>query len=137
MTIDEQAIHDILRQLESAWNSSDSAGFVTSFAEDANFIHIFGGQLDGRPAIEASHRRIFDTIYKGSRATFTPLGIRFVRPDVAVVFSRAHLKLAEGSEPREFETRPTMVVAKEQRAWKIVAFQNTKISEIPAAAQPR
>jgi len=27
--------------------------FAALFAEDANFIHIFGGQLDGRTAIEA------------------------------------------------------------------------------------
>jgi len=53
MTADEQAIRDILIQLEVAWNGADSRSFAAPFAEDANFIHIFGGQLDGRPAIEA------------------------------------------------------------------------------------
>jgi len=45
------------------------------------------------------------------------------------------VKFTEGNEPREIETRPTLVVIKEQDKWQIVAFQNTKVSEVPAAAQ--
>ena len=58
-----------------------------------------------------------------------------MRPDVAIVFARAHVQWLEGNEPREIETRPTLIVVKEQARWQIVAFQNTKISEGPAAAQ--
>jgi uncharacterized protein (TIGR02246 family) len=105
------------------------------FAEDANFIQIFGGQLDGRSAIEGAHRHIFETIYRGSHATFALRSIRFLRPDVAVVFSRAHVKFKQGTEGREIETRPTLIVVKENGKWQIVAFQNTKISEVPPAAQ--
>ena len=135
MTTDERAIQEILKQLEAAWNDYDSVRFAASFAEDANFIHIFGGQLDGRTTIEASHRHIFDTIYRDSRASFMLRSIRFVRPDVAIVFTRAHLSFREGKELREMETRPTLIVVKEEAKWQIVAFQNTKISEVPAAAQ--
>ena len=135
MTTDEQVMQGILQQLENAWNHYDSVSFAEVFAEDANFIHIFGGQLDGRVAIEAAHRNIFETIYKGSHASFMLRSIRFLRPDVAVVFARAHVKFKEGNEAREMETRPTLVVLKEQEKWQIVAFQNTKISEVPAAAQ--
>ena len=94
-----------------------------------------GGQLDGRAAIEAAHRHIFETIYRGSHATFVLRSIRFLRPDVAVVFARCHVKFKEGNEAREIETRPTLIVVKEQDKWQIVAFQNTKISEVPAVAQ--
>ena len=135
MTTDEGAIQEILKQLETAWNAADSVSFAASFAEDANFIQIFGGQLDGRAAIEASHRHIFDTIYKGSHASFQLRNIRFVRPDVAIVFARARVNFQEGQEAREVETRPTLIVAKQEAAWQIVAFQNTKISEVPVAAQ--
>ena len=135
MTADEQVIQGILQNLENAWNRYDSVGFADAFVEDANFIHIFGGQLDGRPAIEAAHRHIFDTIYKDSHASFALQSIRFLRPDIAVVFARAQVKFKEGDQAREIETRPTLVLAKEQDKWRIVAFQNTKISEVPAAAQ--
>lgn len=135
MTTDEAAIQAILQQFETAWNVYDSVSLAALFAEDANFIHIFGGQLDGRAAIEAAHRVIFDTIYRGSQLSFMLRSIRFVRPDVAVVFARAHVKFTEKNETREIETRPTLVVVKEQAEWQVVALQNTRISEVPTAAQ--
>ena len=135
MTTDERAIQDILERFEGAWNSYDSVSIAALFAEDANFIQIFGGQLDGRTAIEAAHRVIFDTIYKGSHASFKLRSIRFVGPDVAVVFAQARVRFKEGNERREIETRPTLVVVKQQGKWQVVAFQNTKISEVPTAAQ--
>jgi hypothetical protein len=57
-----------------------------------------------------------------------------VCPDVAVVLARAHVKFNENNETREIETRPTLIVVKEQAKWQIVTFQNTKISEVPTAA---
>jgi uncharacterized protein (TIGR02246 family) len=50
MAADEQVIQGILQQIETAWNRYDSVSLAAAFAEDANFIQIFGGQLDGRPA---------------------------------------------------------------------------------------
>lgn len=135
MTADEQVIQGILQQIEAAWNRYDSVSFAAAFAEDANFIHIFGGQLDGRTAIEAAHRNIFETIYRGSHASVVLRSIRFLHPDVAVVFARMHVKFKEGNEARDLETRPTLIVVKEQDKWQIVVFQNTRISEVPAAAQ--
>lgn len=135
MTADEAGIQDVVKQLEDAWNAHDSKSWAAHFAEDATFIQIFGGQLDGRGAIEGSHRAIFDTIYKGSHASLTLRSIRFVRPDAAVAFTHAHLKFHEGGQPREIETRPTMILVKEQSKWQIMALQNTKISEVPVAAQ--
>ena len=135
MTTDEQVMQGMLQQLETTWNRYDSIGFAAAFAEDATFIHIFGGQLDGRAAIEAAHRNIFETIYRGSHASFVLRSVRLLRPDVAVVFAQAHVEFMEGNQPREMETRPTIIVVKEQGKWQIVTFQNTKISEVPATAQ--
>jgi len=135
MATDEEALQAILQQFETAWNTYDSVSIAGLFAEDANFIHIYGGQLDGRAAIEAAHQDIFNTIYRGSHASFMLRGIRFLRPDTAVVFARAHVKFTENNQMREIETRPTLIVVKKQAKWQIVVFQNTKISEIPTAAQ--
>src|SRR5437763_1254178 len=90
MAAAEQVIQGILQQIETAWNRYDSVSLAAAFAEDANFIQIFGGQLDWLAAIESAHRHIFETIYRGSHASFVLRSIRFLRPDVAVVFARAH-----------------------------------------------
>ena len=134
MTPDDTAVQDILKQFEAAWNRYDSVAIAALFAEDATFIHIFGGQLDGRPAIEASHRVIFSTIYCGSHASMSTRSVRYVRPDVAVIFGQAHVRFQEGGEAREIETRPTLVAVKDQGKWQIVAFQNTRVTDVPAAA---
>jgi uncharacterized protein (TIGR02246 family) len=135
MTTDEQAIHDLVRQLETAWNASDSRGFAAPFTEDADFIQIYGLEMEGRPAIDSSHRHIFDTIYKGSHNSLSLRRVRFVRPDVAIAFGQAHLKFHESGETREIRSRPTMIVVKDQGRWQIVAFQNTRIAEMPAVVK--
>ena len=70
MTSDERALHQLVYQLEAAWNTGDGTGFAEAFAEDADFIHILGGYYSGRTAIEAGHRMIFGTIYKGSTVRY-------------------------------------------------------------------
>ncbi|HET7841508.1 MAG TPA: SgcJ/EcaC family oxidoreductase [Terriglobia bacterium] len=135
MTQDEQAITEIVKKLEGAWNASDSKTWTSHFAPDAVFIHIFGGQLDGHEAIETAHRAIFDTIYKGSRNHYTVQGIRFLRTDVALAFVEAHLQFSEGGQPREIHARPTLTLVKQDARWLIAMFQNTRISEMPRAVR--
>ena len=122
----EEPIRDLVRWLEMSWNSSASAGFATSFAEDADFINILGMHHTGRSSIEAGHRQIFDTIYKGSRVGYTLEKVRFVRPDVAIAFVRARLELLDG---KILETRPTLTLARTGNRWQIVVLQNTLIAD--------
>jgi uncharacterized protein (TIGR02246 family) len=136
MTPDEQALGDLVKQLERAWNAADSVAFAAPFNDDAVFIHIFGGQIDGRTAIEEGHRFIFNGIYKGSRNQYTVRGVRFPRPDIAIVLVEAHLRFQEDGEAREVHARPTLIATKENGRWAIQMFQNTRITELPAGARP-
>ena len=87
MSNDQQAIRQIVERLESTWNNSDSAGFAAAFAEDADFVDILGRHHQGRPAIGAGHRQIFDTIYRGSRNTYTVEHVRFLSTDVRLAIT--------------------------------------------------
>jgi uncharacterized protein (TIGR02246 family) len=133
MTSEERALHGMVYQLEGAWNAADGASFAALFAEDADFIHILGGYYSGRAAIEAGHRMIFGTIYKGSTVRYSVEKIRFVRPDVAIIFLRQYLQFREGGAASELEARPTIVAERSDSGWQIVALQNTRISEAGAA----
>lgn len=135
MTTEERALHEVVEKLKTAWNSGDSMAWASLFAEDADFIHILGGHFNGRTEIERGHRMIFDTIYKGSRNKFTVEKVRSVRPDVAIVFVRAHLKWYLNGAEQQIDARPTLVVQKKDNSqWEIVAFQNTLIT--PAGPTP-
>jgi len=131
MTNDEQALRELVTQLEDAWNAGNHAGFARPFAEDCTFIHIYGGQIDGRAAVAEGHRFIFGGIYKASRNQYTVRSVRLLRPDVAMVLVEAHLQFQENGEPREIRARPTLVVVKDEGRWVIQLFQNTRISEMP------
>ena len=137
MTSEERALHGLVYQLEQAWNAADGAAFAAPFTEDADFIHILGGYYTGRSAIEAGHRMIFGTIYKGSIVHYSVERIRFLRPDVALVFLRQHLDFFEDGQSRELEARPTIIAQNIGGQWRITALQNTRISEVGGAAVDR
>jgi uncharacterized protein (TIGR02246 family) len=137
MTSEERALHGLVYQLEAAWNAEDGTAFAAAFTDDADFIHILGGYYTGRAAIEAGHRMIFGTIYKGSIVRYSVEKIRFVRPDVAMIFLRQHLEFFENGEPRELDARPTALAEKIAGKWKVATMQNTRISEAGGTAVDR
>ena len=129
MTTEERPLYEIVEKLGNAWNTADSVAWTAQFAEDADFIHILGGHFNGRTAIERSHRAIFDTIYKGSRNKLTVQKVRFVRPDVAIVFVFAELMFYIDGQERHIQARPTLVAEKTTDGrWQIVDFQNTLVT---------
>jgi uncharacterized protein (TIGR02246 family) len=135
MTSDEKALHEMVYHLEAAWNGADGQGFAEVFTEDADFIHILGGYYKGRASIEAGHRMIFGTIYKGSTVRYSVERIRFLRPDVAIVFLRQYLQFYEGGAPTELEARPTLIADRRDGKWQIVLLQNTRITEAGAPSK--
>jgi uncharacterized protein (TIGR02246 family) len=137
MTSDEKALHEIVYQLEAAWNAADGQSFAEAFTEDADFIHLLGGYYTGRAAIEAGHRMIFGTIYKGSTVRYSVEKIRFVRPDVAIVSLRQYLQFKEGGAASDLEARTTIVAERRDGAWQIVNMQNTRITEAGAGSKER
>lgn len=132
MTSEERTLHKLVYQLESAWNAGDGDAFAGLFTEDADVIHILGGYYSGREAIRAGHRMIFGTIYKGSSVRYSVEKIKFLRPQIALVFLRQHLEFAAGAPVEELDARPTIVAEKIDDKWRIVALQNTRISEVGA-----
>ena len=128
MANDEQALREIVRRLEDAWNKSDSVAWSKLFAEDADFIHVLGGHFHGREAIEQGHRLIFDTVYKGSVNKFQVEKIRFAGPDVAIVFVFATLKVNNPGMPPQLFARPTLIAQRRDAGWEVVTFQNTLVT---------
>ena len=133
MTNEERALHQMIYRLESSWNAGDGEAFASLFADDADLIHILGGYYSGRETIRAGHRMIFGTIYKGSTIHYRVEKIKFLRPEIAIVFLRQHLELGEGAPTSELDARPTIVAEKIEDKWRIVALQNTRISEVGGA----
>ena len=144
---DERAIRDIVARAEAAWNAADAAGFCAAMADDVDFINVLGEHHQGRETVGRGHQHIFATIYKDSRVHYTVDRIRFIRSDVALAFIHADLisrlpPNAVASAARESriddemhksQARPTMILAKDDGRWRIVAIHNTSVAPQPTA----
>ena len=126
---DEAAIRDNVRQMEEGWNTRSGALFAKPFAADADYIIVNGMHIRGREEIDKGHQRIFETIFKDSRLTLSVKQLRFLRPDVAVVHVGGRNRTRQAGETREWEVIITLVMVKDDGAWKITAFQNTQVVE--------
>lgn len=141
---EQRAIEQVVRRMADAWNAGDSAAFAGCFADDADFVNVLGEHFRGRSVIDAGHRYILNTIYKGSRVSYTVDAIRAVRPDVAVAFVCVRLMSLIGenvTDPRrgqligesmgEAQSRMVLVLGRDpgpEGRWWILSFQNTKIA---------
>jgi uncharacterized protein (TIGR02246 family) len=124
-----EAIREIVAGLEKAWNNADADGFGQWFTEAAQFVNVYGMYAQGRPAIVAGHKGIFEGVYKGSAVSFALLQFRLLREDVALVHVRAHLRVPEGPMAGEHDALPSMVLTREAGVWKIAGFHNTFVSQ--------
>jgi uncharacterized protein (TIGR02246 family) len=124
---DEDAIRQVVQQVQDGWNAHDGKAFAAPFATDADYVVVNGMRLTGREAIEKGHTGIFTTIYKDSHNVATVKSIRFLRSDVAVVHVEWNLEFRAGGETKKGHAMNTMVMTKENGKWSIAAFHNTPI----------
>jgi uncharacterized protein (TIGR02246 family) len=125
------AADTIAAALTVAWNAADGAAFAREFAADADFVNIFAMHVVGREEIAKIHQTIFDTIYKGSRNTFTVEEVRALCDHAAIAHIRAHLDVPSGPMAGDVVTLATAVLAREGHGWHIDAFQNTRVQAPP------
>jgi len=134
------AIEDIVMDMEAAWNESDAVQFARYFAEDADFVNVYGMYGKGREAIAKAHEAIFRTVYAGSVVAYTVRSIRLLSPDVALAHIDAQLFVPQGPLTGQLKSLPSMVLTRERDAWKIASFHNTFVTIPPPLhynGQPR
>lgn len=124
---DKAAIHAVIKAVEAGWNAGSGDAFAAPFAEDADYVVVDGQYAKGRAMIAAGHRYIFDTVYHGSHNQATIRSVRWLREDVAVAHVQWQLHFGQGDTAQEAGATNTMVLTKDDGAWRIAAFHNTPI----------
>jgi uncharacterized protein (TIGR02246 family) len=117
--------------LGEAWNRADGRGFAAAFTEDADFVNILGIGVRTQAAIAAGHQQIFDTIYRGSHASFAIATSRLVADGVAVAHVSATLDAPGGPRPGTSHALATAVLTRGGDGWRIAAFHNTLVAPLP------
>ncbi|HEX8245169.1 MAG TPA: SgcJ/EcaC family oxidoreductase [Longimicrobium sp.] len=125
----EAEIAPIVQAMQDAWNAADGAAFTAPFAKDADFVNIMGMHVRGRDAIAAGHEQILRTIYAGSVNEYRLRSVRLLRPDVALAHVDARLRVPGGPIAGERAALYSMVLTREDGAWRIASFHNTLVQE--------
>lgn len=125
------SLETVVAGLEKAWNTGDGGAFAAFFAEDADFVNIFGMHAKGKQAIADGHNMIFRTVYAGSVLSCRIKQTRMIADEVALVHMGSRLRVPQGPLAGEMNSVPSAVLKRNGAEWKIVAFQNTLVQSPP------
>jgi uncharacterized protein (TIGR02246 family) len=123
----QEQVTTIVRALEDAWNEADGRAFAAPFAEDADFVNVYGMHAQGREAIAQGHEAIFKGPYAGSQIRYVLESVRLLRPGVALAHVHAEMVIPSGPMAGEYLARFSMVLTEEGGRWEIASFHNTFI----------
>jgi uncharacterized protein (TIGR02246 family) len=129
---DERRIRDLTQQLAEAWNRNDGAAYAAAFTEDCDYVAFDGTHLRGREQNARHHDRLFDGVLRGTRLVYEDVSVRFLTPDVAVMHGYGSVLMPwQSTVPRSRRSIQTYVVVKQDGAWRIAAFHNTRVRPLP------
>lgn len=126
---DLATIRALTQRLAEAWGRNDADAYAALFAEDSDYVTFDGSHLKGRTVNADSHRALFATVLKGSRAAYeTDITVRFLTPDVAVMHAYGSILLPwQRTVAPSRRSLQTYVVKRDQDGWRIYAFHNTRV----------
>jgi uncharacterized protein (TIGR02246 family) len=116
----------VATSLTDAWNAGDAEAFARCFTTDADFVNIFALHVVGREAVAKQHQFIFDSIYRGSRNSFSILEARALADAVVLAHIAADLRVPDGPLAGEIKTLASAVFVRDDVGWLIASFHNTR-----------
>jgi uncharacterized protein (TIGR02246 family) len=124
---DREAILEIVRSWEQAWNTHDMHALATLFHEDGVWILWTGHVWRGRAAIEAGHAAVHQTVLRQSVQRERVEELTFVGPEAAIVRFFSTLTGDERSPDKVVRSRKFLVVTRRDGVWQVGWGQNTRL----------
>ena len=124
---DEAAIMKVLDNSDKGWDERNAQLAAMDYADDADWMNAFGVQVKGRVNIQEFFAGLLQNaaVTAGS-GTKAKTSIRFIRPDVALLYSSFEVigqKTASGKEMAVRKIHNIRVLTREKGKWLIVSHQ--------------
>ncbi|MFK4223062.1 SgcJ/EcaC family oxidoreductase [Streptomyces sp. NPDC019890] len=128
-------IADLFERFMHAWTEGDAVAFGACFTEDSDYVSYDGTRAVGRVAHQANHDRLFRGVLTGSALVGEIEAIRYVTPDVAIVYGTASVLMPWRSRlPKRRLSRQTIVVVNTDDGWRISAIHNGRVRPVTVPA---
>ncbi|MER7012751.1 SgcJ/EcaC family oxidoreductase [Saccharopolyspora sp. NPDC000359] len=124
---DKAAIAALTQKLGAAWANHDADSFADQFVEDASMI-IAGVYRDSRDGIREYMAEAYRGRFKGTRVTGTPVSMRMLGDDVAILLTRGGVLEPGQTEPSDHRAiYASWLVVRDGAGWRLAAYQNTPV----------
>jgi uncharacterized protein (TIGR02246 family) len=130
----EEAVKMVATQWQDAWNGGDMDALGALYAEDADYVDLFGRTFKGREQIQANFSEVHSTAYEGAKISIETTSVQFVKPDVAVSDSAWEVTGHAEAEGVPSKGVSTGVLVKQDGEWEIVAHR-TRVPAPPILPQ--
>ncbi|MGU3409640.1 SgcJ/EcaC family oxidoreductase [Microbacterium sp. M1A1_1b] len=133
---DDSRPGELARAFVRSFNQGDARALAALFADDAEFVNIYGIRMSGRSGIEHGHRAAFASRLGGAALTTTRVDEHQVAPDVAVVQLSWRLAKAPDADPTlvvpDSAGVLTFTAVRADAAWQFIAGANVMESTPPS-----
>ncbi|MGW1738041.1 SgcJ/EcaC family oxidoreductase [Nocardia sp. NPDC001965] len=127
-TADIAAIEQLIRDVETGYNTNDAELMVSGFAANATAGNAVGTVITGRDALLEAARRGLAGFLKDEYVAYQVTDIVFLRPDIAIAHKAARATTADGVL---IDRDPAMValyvLIAENGRWWVAARHNTPV----------
>lgn len=130
---DKAAIAALTQKVVVAWANQDAGAFASVFTDDGTMI-LAGVYCEGRDEVRAYMAGAFEGRYKGTQVTGTPISIRPLGPDTAILLSNGGvLEPGETEVSKGSAIRASWLAIRQDSEWRLAAYQNTPRDDVTAA----
>jgi uncharacterized protein (TIGR02246 family) len=136
------AANAMVTRFVDSWNRADGAAYGAGYWAEAELVDPTGTIHAGQAAIAQMHVDLWNSVFKGSVIhgsirRITPLDRNFLLVDVDLALTQFKQLPAGGSAPQGLiKTHLKHLLEKRDGVWRIIAAQNTFVSEAPPKQAP-
>jgi uncharacterized protein (TIGR02246 family) len=130
-TADTAQIETLFADFMAAWTANDTEAFGALFTDDSDYVSYDGTIARGRAQHQRNHDKLFRGVLAGSALIGDLESVRYLTPDVAVVYGTASVLMPWRSTlPKRRLSRQTIVVVRTEAGWKIGAIHNGRVRPV-------
>lgn len=130
-TTNDTELHTLFARACRAWTDGDARAYGDCFTADVDYVGYDGSHARGRAQMVEGHDRLFRGVLTGSALVGEVAGVRYLRPDVAVVHATGAVVMPwRSSVPKGRRFYQTLIAVHEPDGWRFAAFHNSRFRPV-------